>query len=51
LEIKKIEAETENVKAKSELQKAETEAQNADMKKIEMGLMTKAEFKKKWKGK
>jgi hypothetical protein len=51
LEIKKIEAETENVKAKSELQRAETEAQNADMKKIEMGLMTKAEFKKKWKGK
>ena len=51
LEIKKIEAETENVKAKAELLKAETEAQNADMKKIEMGLMTKAEFKKKWKGK
>jgi predicted Zn-dependent protease len=51
LEIKKIEAETENVKAKTELQRAETEAQNADMKKIEMGLMTKAEFKKKWKGK
>ena len=51
LEIKKIEAETENVKAKTELQKAETEAQNTDMKKIEMGLMTKAEFKKKWKGK
>ena len=51
LEIKKIEAETDNVKAKAELLKAETEAQNADMKKIEMGLMTKAEFKKKWKGK
>jgi hypothetical protein len=51
LDIKKIEAETENLKAKAELQKAETEAQNTDMKKIEMGLMTKAEFKKKWKGK
>jgi hypothetical protein len=51
LAIEKTKADTENLNAKAKLQEAETEAQKNDMKKIEMGLMTKAEFKKKWKGK
>jgi hypothetical protein len=51
LAIEKIKAEALKINAETEAMKAQTEAQNTDMKKIEMGLMTKAEFKKKWKGK
>jgi hypothetical protein len=51
LEIKKIEAETENLKEQNRVKELMLKEKESDREDVKMGLMTSAEFRKKWKGK